>query len=117
MTATMTARAVLLLIAAGAGVAPAPVAHAADVMVVPSELWDRPRTGRAVLDTPSVRRAVQLLLARPNATLIIHHGRGQEPQLAAEELRAWLVALAVEAARVSLNNDLQSNELRLEVTP
>ncbi len=93
-------------------------ALAAEFMVVPNELWDRPRTGRGVLDTPGIRQAVQLLLARPNAGLVIHHGRGQDPQLAAEELRAWLIALAVEAARISLSNDLQGNEpLKLEVTP
>ena len=89
---------------------------AADIAVVPSELWDRPRSGRAVLDSPGIRQTVQLLLTRPDASLIIHHGRGQERLLEAEELRAWLIALSVEAARILLNNDLQANEpLKMEI--
>ena len=89
---------------------------AADISVVPNELWDRPRSGRAVLDSPGIRQAVQLLLARPDASLIIHHGRGQERLLEAEELRAWLIALSVEATRILLNNDLQANEpLKVEI--
>jgi len=89
---------------------------AAQSFVVPPELWDRPRSGRAVLEQPAVRQAVNACLAQPAARLVIRHGAGQESQLAAEELRSWLVALAIEPGRVSLRNDLKPSEpLRLEV--
>ena len=94
----------------------AAAAVAAQSFVVPPELWDRPRSGRAMLEQPAVRQAVNACLAHPGARLVVHHGAGQESQLAAEELRSWLAALAVEPGRISLRNDLQPSEpLRLEV--
>ena len=89
---------------------------AAQTFVVPAELWDRPRTGHLVLQQSSIRQAVSAYLAQPGARVIVHHGAGHEPALAAEELRSWLAALAVEPARVSLRGDLPASEpLRLEV--
>ena len=75
---------------------------AAETVTVPPELWDRPRSYRAVLEQPAVKQAVSAYLARPGARLIIHHAAGQEPQLQAEELRAWLAALAVEVMAAGL---------------
>ena len=47
---------------------------------------------------------------------MVHHGPRQESLLLAEELRAWLVALALEPSRVMLQNDLKMDEpLRIEV--
>lgn len=84
--------------------------------VVSQELWDRPRSGRAVLEQPAVRQAVNACLAQPGSRLVVHHGPGQESQLAAEEMRSWLAALAVEPARIVLRGDLKPSEpLRLEV--
>ena len=89
---------------------------AAQSFVVPPELWDRPRNGREVLRQPAVREAVNACLARPDAHLVIRHGTGQDSQLAAEELRSWLAALALEPGRISLRSDLKPSEpLRLEV--
>ena len=79
-------------------------------------LWDRPRSARAVLDLPAVRQVLDQYLARPATRLVIHHGYGQEPLLQAEELRMWLMALAVDGARVSMINDVRANEaLKLEI--
>jgi hypothetical protein len=89
---------------------------AAQVFVVPPELWDRPRSGQRILSEPSIRQAVQVWLEQPAARLVVRHATGQESLLAAEELRAWLVALAVEPGRIALRNDLKPSEpLRLEV--
>lgn len=83
---------------------------------VPPELWDRPRSGAAVAAQPALRQAVSAYLAQPGARLVVRHGLGQASLLVAEELRAWLVALAVEPARIVLRNDLPPAEpLRLEV--
>jgi hypothetical protein len=93
------------------------LARAEDIVNVSPALWDRPRSARAVLDLPAVRQVLDQYLARPGARLAIHHGYGQEAQLQAEELRMWLMALAVDGARVSLINDARANEtLKLEIT-
>ena len=91
-------------------------AQAEDFFTVAPELWDRPRTARAVLEQPAVKQALSLHLSQPGSRLVIHHGYGQEPLTQAEELRAWLMALAVDGARVSLINDVIPNEpLKIEV--
>jgi len=91
-------------------------AGAADQLTVAPELWDRPRSARAVLDQPAVREAVRAHLAQPGSRVIIHHGYGQNPLLQAEELRAWLMTLAVDAGRIGLLNDVKPGEsLRIEV--
>jgi len=88
----------------------------AQTFVVPLELWDRPRSGRAVLEQAAIRQAVNAFLAQPGSRLIVRHAAGQESLLAAEELRSWLGALAVEPGRISLRNDLKTSEpLRLEI--
>ncbi len=91
-------------------------AAAAQSFVVPAELWDRPRSGAAVLAQPAIRQAVERCLAQPGSRLVVRHGATQESQLAAEELRSWLVALALEPGRIALRGDLQGSEqLRIEV--
>jgi len=91
-------------------------AHAADLFTVAPELWDRPRSARAVLEQPAVRQALDQYLAQPAARLVIHHGFGQEPLLQAEELRTWLMALAVEGTRVSLASDQRPQDpMKIEV--
>lgn len=112
----MTMRAALVRFMAGTGCCVAALAAAAQAFVVPPELWDRPRSGRTVLEQPAIRQAVNVWLAQPGARLLVRHGPGQESALAAEELRSWLAALAVEPGRIALRSDLASGEpLKLEV--
>jgi len=80
------------------------------------ELWDRPRSAQAVMAQPAVRQAVAACQASGAARIVIIHGPRQEAQLQAEELRAWLVALAVDGARLQLRTDRAATLLRLEVT-
>lgn len=112
----MTGGAMVRFLLSAGYAATATAAAVAQAFVVPPELWDRPRSGRAVIEQPAIRQAVNACLARPGGRLIVHHGTGQDSQLAAEELRSWLAALALEPGRISLLNDLQRSEpLRLEV--
>jgi hypothetical protein len=91
-------------------------ASAAELQVVGPELWDRPRSARAVLEQPVIRETVRAHITQAGSRIIIHHGYGQNPLLQAEELRAWLMTLAVDAARISLLNDVRPGEaLKLEV--
>jgi len=88
----------------------------AQAFVVPAELWDRPRSATTVMALAPVRQAVAAWLAQPAARLVVHHGTGQESQLQAEEMRAWLAALALESDRLTLRGDLKGSEpLLLEV--
>ena len=80
------------------------------------ELWDRPRSAQAVMGQPAVRQVVAAYQANSAARIMIVHGPRQEAQLQAEELRAWLVALAVDGARLQLRADPSAVVLRLEVT-
>ena len=54
----------------------ATVAAAAQTFVVPPELWDRPRSGRAVLEQPAIRQAVNTCLAQPGSRLTVRHATG-----------------------------------------
>ncbi|MCW5576233.1 MAG: hypothetical protein KIT13_09075 [Burkholderiales bacterium] len=90
-------------------------AAAAAAQVSP-ELWDRPRSAAAVMAQDAVRQAVAAHHARAGSRMIIVHGTRPEAQLQAEELRAWLVALAVDGARLSLRADPVAAELRIEVS-
>ena len=101
-------RAVLLFMVMQAG-------HAGAADVAP-ELWDRPRSAQTVMAQPAVRQAVLGLQSRSDARLWIVHGPRQDALLQAEELRAWLVALAVEGARVRLRADPTATTIRLEIT-
>jgi hypothetical protein len=92
-----------------------PVCGAEQLLIAP-ELWDRPRSARSVLEQPAVRDAVRAHIAQPGSRIVIHHGYGQNPLLQAEELRAWLMTLAVDAARISLLNDVKPGDaLKIEV--
>ena len=95
-----------------------PLAAWAQSFAVPPELWDRPRSAQAVMSVPAVREAVQIYLANAGARLVIRHARGPESVLFAEELKAWLVALAIESSRITLDASAQiSDRLTLDVIP
>ena len=81
---------------------------------LPPELWDRPRTAQAILAQPQLRAAVERLQARPVARLELVHGNRAETRAQAEELRAWLGALAVDPSRLQLRADNAAAGLRLE---
>lgn len=77
---------------------------------VPSELWEKPRSGNAVRLLTPLRQCVEAYLTEPGSHILIHHANSEESLLQAEELRAWLVALAVEEGRVDLAPDLKLNQ-------
>ena len=94
----------------------AAAAAADDTFTLAPAVWDRPRSARAVLEQPAVRQAIELYISRPASRLVIHHGNGPDPLAQADEFRAWLMALGIDGARVSLVNDLRPNEsLKMEV--
>lgn len=102
----------MMRIALPAALALAGAAQAADLA---PELWDRPRSAQSVMAQPAVRQAVAALQSRSDARLWIVHGARQDSRLQAEELRAWLVALAIEGGRMQLRADPAVTAIRLEV--
>jgi hypothetical protein len=106
----------MMRLVTGLGLGLAALGVGAQTFVVPAELWDRPRSARVILDQPDVREAVKAHLSRPGSYLIVRHAQGREPAVRAEELRAWLMALAVEPERVVLHRDpALADALRLDV--
>lgn len=89
--------------ASGPALVPASGGSVATVWAVGDELWDRPRSAEVIRTQPAVRQAVGALLATAGSSLVIRHGRGQNDELRAEELRHWLVALAVEPQRIRVS--------------
>lgn len=77
---------------------------------VAPELWEKPRTGAEILAQASLRECVKGYLAESGSRILIHHDRSEESQLRAEELRAWLISLAIEADRTELAEDLKINQ-------
>jgi hypothetical protein len=69
---------------------------------VDDALWDRPRSAEVIRTLAPVRSAVAALHATAGATLVIRHGGGQNDGFRADELRHWLVALAVDPGRIVL---------------
>ena len=94
-----------------------PLAATAQTFPVPPELWDRPRSAAVIRSVPTLRQAVIALIAQPGGRLVVHHAAGPEAQLQAEELRAWLMVLAIDGEQIALQGDLNPRDtLSLEVT-
>jgi hypothetical protein len=85
---------------------------------VPAELWDKPRSGHALLAQASLKPCMSEAAREESARVVIHYGNRGETPLQAEELKGWLAALAIDPARVELLNDLgQTEQLVVEVGP
>lgn len=87
----------------------------AERIALPAELWDQPRSAALVMAQPAVKDSVVELLAHPAARLLIHHGDSDEYVSQAEELRAWLIALAVDSKRIDLKTDNSTRILSMEL--
>ncbi|HEX6829229.1 MAG TPA: hypothetical protein VF104_09640 [Burkholderiales bacterium] len=107
LTADPVLRTAVLLVLLGAACGPA---LAASSCQVPSELWDRPRSGRLLLGEQALKPCLEKAAQDPAARLLIRHGNRGEAPLHAEELKGWLAALAIDPSRVLLVNDLGANE-------
>lgn len=79
-----------------------PLGAAAERYPLPAQFWHSARSGEVVATDPTLAKAMQRFIEYPRASLIIHHAREDESLARAEELRGWLIALGVEASRISL---------------
>jgi hypothetical protein len=79
-----------------------PLGAAAERYPLPAQFWLNARSGASLAAEPALAQAVQRFIELPRASLVIHHTREDESLAQAEELRGWLIALGLEAGRVSL---------------
>ncbi|OGI37757.1 MAG: hypothetical protein A2140_08345 [Candidatus Muproteobacteria bacterium RBG_16_62_13] len=93
-----------------------PAGVLADAVTVADDLWSRPRESRTVAHLPGLSLLIAAFERQPHGLFVIRHGSGEEPQLRAEEFRAWLVSFGLPSARVLLERDpAAGGQLRLEV--
>jgi len=79
-----------------------PAVGSEPVYLVTAELWARPRSAAAVADMQPVRQAVQSLISRDNARLVMRFPGGEDGSIWAEELQSWLVALGIDPIMIEM---------------
>ena len=81
------------------------------------ETWARPRSAAAVLAMPAVERLMRdWLRAAPGSRVEIRYPGGAEGSLWAGELRDWLVALGLPAARIdTVSGSRRGGQLELAI--
>lgn len=77
---------------------------------VPADFWYTPRSAQGILQQPGIRAAVNEFLQQPDTVLRLHHAPGDESALQADELRYWLMSLALDGKRIQLQADLPPNQ-------
>ncbi len=77
---------------------------------VPADFWFTPRSAQIILQQPDIRAAVNDFLQQPGSLLRLHHAPGDESAMQADELRYWLMSLALDGKRIQLQADLPPNQ-------
>lgn len=91
------------------------VAHA-ETCVADDGFWLQPRSGLTVLNNPAIKPCVLALLADNKSKLSIIYNDTDESGISANELRQWLVALALPAERIILKKATSlSDPIRMEI--
>ena len=111
----------------------ASVSASESVAVITADEWARPRSGASLVQMPALKRTVRDYLrmqgdaqnsaqddtqgnTQSGQRILIHHPRGEEGVLWAEELRGWLVALGVPSTDIELSADsTRIDAIELEV--
>lgn len=88
----------------------------AETCVLDDAFWLQPRSGITVLNEPSIKPCVTELLADDSSKMAIIYSDTDEASVSANELRQWLVALALPAQRIILKKAATSTDpIRLEI--
>lgn len=87
----------------------------AQTFTLPLEFWLAPRSGQAVCAQPQLQQALTAYLQSERARIRVHHQKRDESIAQAEELRGWLIALGVEAARMELTDENPLDVIKLEI--
>lgn len=98
--------------------APAALAAADSVHVLTAQQWAVPRSGKAIVELPPVREAMQAMRETEGSRLIIRYPGGDEGTLWARELHAWLVALGLGSQHIEIQpGSRQADTIEMQVVP
>lgn len=81
---------------------------------ISAEEWARPRSGDLIVRLPAASGRVYDYLQAPGSHLVIRYAGGEDGQVWAEELRAWLVALGIPSSDLELSPGAERTD-RLEL--
>lgn len=87
----------------------------AQTYVLPAEFWLVPRGGQALRAQPQLQQALAAYLQSERTRIRVQHQKRDESIAQAEELRGWLIALGVEAARIELTDENPTDTIKLEI--
>lgn len=87
----------------------------AQTFTLPLEFWLAPRSGQAVRADSQLQRVIAAYLQSERSRIRVHHQKRDESIAQAEELRGWLIALGVEAARIELTDENPVDVIKLEI--
>mgnify|MGYP001596163115 CR=1 FL=1 len=82
---------------------------------LPIDFWLAPRSGQAVRAEAQLQQALTAYLQSERTRIRVHHQKRDESIAQAEELRGWLIALGVEAARIELTDENPLDAIKLEI--
>lgn len=82
---------------------------------IPADTWDMPRSARTFLSMQSISACINPFLADRETRLSIVHGKDAESLLHQEELRAWLISLGIEPARIDEKIAAGGKDISLEL--
>ncbi|MHB1678452.1 MAG: hypothetical protein ACYCSS_13145 [Sulfuriferula sp.] len=92
-----------------------PIAQA-ETCTVNDSFWLQPRSGVMVLDNQEIKPCITTLQANDHSTLVISYSDTDEASVSADELRQWLIALALPATRIVLKKlNTSTDPIRLEI--
>lgn len=85
------------------------------VCTIDNSFWQKPRSAARILANPDLHPCVDALLATPGSILQINAPDSDEAAIEADELRQWLIALALPAARIRVASATGNLNLQLEL--
>ena len=87
----------------------------AETFSLPLDFWLTPRSGASVRTAPQLQQVVAAYLKSDRTRIRIQHQKRDESIAQAEELRGWLIALGVDAARIELSDENPVDVIKLEI--
>ncbi len=85
------------------------------VCVLGDNFWQTPRSAQRILNDNTLRPCVEALLQSPTVSLIITTPDNDDASIEADELRQWLLALALPASRIQIQPEKSTQNIQLEV--
>lgn len=88
----------------------------AQTCALDDSFWLQPRSGLTVLSNAAIQPCVAALLADPPNKMLINYNDTDESSISANELRQWLISLALPAEHILLKKQATSTDaISLEI--